>query len=233
MSEAPYSSIHKPDGEWSWTARFRLPELSAHEDVLAEIHRGVTAMRYALDIPLAKVQECGLSGVLIGPEGDDDARAVKDVIFATDPSKKLGQREAGESDRHAMRIAELNNWTEVENPEETVADKENIGFAGSVRVIMGRNKDLYAGESAFTLQEARNLLSPNTLFNTSGGYLFSDRPTWEKPYGEPAIIVATDANTYDMEMEQELFGLALGLNRQHRFALEAPWGVEVFEINSE
>ncbi|HEX8762989.1 MAG TPA: hypothetical protein VF733_04515 [Candidatus Saccharimonadales bacterium] len=216
----------------SWAARFRLPRVLTRQDVLAEIDRGVQAMKYSPHIPLDRVAECGLSGVLIGPAGDDDAELVQDVIFATDPSRRLGERDAGECDNHAIRIAEVNGWTEVDNPEELAADESEVAFAGSVRVIMGRNKDQYGGTSAFTLAEARALLPTTTLFNTSGGYLFSDRPGWDAPYGEPAIIAVTTAEHYDAQMEQELFLLAKGLNDQHRFVLETPWGAEVFEINS-
>ncbi len=97
---------------------------------------------------------------------------------------------------------------------------------------MGRNKDKYGGTAAFTFQEARDLLGPDTRFTTYGGHLFSDRPGWQRPYGEPALVVQMDAAAYDTTAQQELFSLAYGLNAQHRFNLETPHGPQAFELNT-
>jgi hypothetical protein len=198
---------------------------------LAEIHRGIQAMKYSPMIPREEVEQHGLSGVLVGPEGDDDAEMVRDVIFANDPSKKHGLRHPGDSDQHAVRIAELNDWTEVhEDGSEIVAGEEHVGLGGIVRIIFGRNKDQYVGKSVFTLAQARGMLRSDLPVSMIGGYLFSGRP-FEDPYGELAAVVRMDAAQYEPEDKYEFFRLGFALERQHRFNMEAPWGTEVFEIN--
>lgn len=196
---------------------------------MAKIHHGVQARLGA--IPLGGIEEEGLAGVLLGPVSDPDAGTVEHVIFTTDPSKTWGEREASESDPHALTIAMLNNWIEVnQDGSDIPEDQDDIDLEGVVRVIMGRNKDKYEGESAFTFEEARALLPPDTRFATHGGYLFSDRPKWLKPYGEPAIVVTLDdPKTFGSDEVEQLFALARGLSNQHRFVLESPWYTEVFE----
>lgn len=232
LASSLYTSVQCSDINWSWTARYRLPELLPRDDVIAEIHRGVQAMRYSPTIPLEKIGEKGLSGVLIGPQGDEDATMVQDVIFATDPSKTYGVRNIWDGDLHALRIAQLNNWNEVEEDGTELTEEAYTGAIDYVRVIMGRNKDQYGGGAAFTLEEAYDMLPADTGFTMSSGYLFSDRPTWDTPYGEPAAIVQMPVSEYDQDAKGELFGLAWGLKYQHRFVIEAPWGAEVYEISS-
>lgn len=234
MSEllTDYTLEHPADGDWSWTARFRLPEVTDRDIVLAEIDRSVQALKYNHNIPLNEVAVHGLSGVLLGPKGDNDAVRVRDVVFATDPSRTEDARKMTDMDRHAVRIAELNNWRWVDiDGRDHYADEE-LPDEDFVRVIMGRNLDKYVGKEVATFDQARALLPTDTSFELQGGYLFSDRPG-KKLYGEAAIVATMHANLYTSDSLQQLFRLAVGLNYQDRFVLETPDGAEVYQLNSD
>lgn len=229
----PYRLIHN-SVEPTWSVRYRLPEPLPRASVMAEIHRGVQAQKDTPGVPLEKIAQAGLSGVLLGARDDHEARVVKDVIFYTDPSRTYGEREAGESDPHALSIARTNGWVEVhQDGSEFIEWQEDSDADDVVRTVLGRNKDRYGGNSAFTFEEARAMLSPATRFATQGGYHFSGRPTWDQPYGEPAIVLSLDdPGSYGTYDEGQLLGLARDLNQQERFVVETPWGTKVFKLGA-
>ena len=180
------------------------------------------------DVQVQKDQpEKGLSGVLIGP--DDNAETVTEVIFARDPSRAFGLREDCESDMQVARLAMRNQWQESDQSEDILE--------GVMRTIMGRNKDLYGGEAAFTLEEARNFLPSDTLLRLGGGYLFSSRPGWKAPYGEPAVITEAPDSPNMLKLRaqgiKEMGHLAWQLSRQDRWVLEKIDGTIVFKSNVE
>lgn len=226
----PYRLIHN-SAEPTWSARFRLPEPLPRAAVMAEIHRGVQAQNDSPAVPLEKIAQAGLSGVLLGARDDHDAEIVKDVFI---PSRAYGEREAVESDPHALRIAMASRWIEVhQDGSEFIEWQEDSDVDDVVRSVLGRNKDRYGGSSAFTFEEARAMLSPDTRFTTRGGYHLSGRPTWDQPYGEPAIVLSLpDPGSYCTYDEGQLLGLARDLNQQERFVVETPWGTRVFRLDA-
>lgn len=223
------------DPNWSWTARYRLPKLQRRADVLRVIHNSVQTPTFK---PREGDQDRhkGLNGVFIGPPGDNTAEIVQDVIFATDPSRRLGTRPPSASDLHALTIAREHGWQEVDENGGELLTEEAIQAYGRrtvVRVIIGLNKNRYKGGSAFTLHEVRRLLPWNTLFTlTEGGCLFSTQPGWKVPYEEPAALLQLkEGYAFELEAIGQLSELAWALNQQHRFVVETPDGALVYIIN--
>lgn len=208
----------------TWSNHFLLPEPRPRDEVIAILHEATDALRYAAAIPIKELPEKGLSGVLLGP--DDDAATVTEVIFANDPSRRWGLRDAGDSDRYTVRIAELHHWTHAPGGE-TILD-------GYLRTIMGRNKDKYLGKLVFSLAETTDMLETGSpLEITAGGYLFSTRPL-QKPYGEPAIVVEAAYPEEDEARRDHivthLAELAWRLGHQDRWVLEGD-KTEVYTSN--
>jgi hypothetical protein len=204
---------------------------------MAELHRSVQAMRYSYSIPPEHIAAEGFSGVLLGPDGDHDAKKVAQVLFTTDPSKTFDERDQHHSEQHAVRVAELNNWAELDQHGQEIPEgQEDISLGGLVRVVIGRNKDRYDGNKGyFSFEETQALLPANARFSMFGGYHFSDRPTWDAPYGEPAVVLeftGDDPESYGEQDEIQVFRLSKALNDQHRITVLAPWGAEAFESNS-
>lgn len=209
--------LYRLDGEDAalWTLRCRLPVPLPREVVLNELHDATQSIRYDPRVPIDDIASKGLSGALIGR---NDAEWVDEVIFARDPSKRYGTRISYDNDYYAYRIAAVNGWQEV-----TFGPDEEDMPKGFVRSIMGRNANLYSsGDGAFTIEEARAMLPVDSPLALTEGYLWADRPGWEKPYGEPAAIVeATRRNSEELAAITRAMGeLAWRLNRQDRWVQE-------------
>jgi hypothetical protein len=224
------------DGHEAWSARYKLPDVLPRAYVITELHRGVQLMKYLPGVPFDGVAPEGLSGVLFGPNGDHDAEEVEQVLFTTDPSKTYGERNPDHSERHALFIAKLNGWIELDQDgQEISADQEDISVEDILFAVIGRNKDRYdSNQGHFSFEETQAMLSPDARFSMTGGYHFSDRPTWDESYGEPAVVLrftGDHPDSYGEQDELQLFRLARALNNQHRLTILAPWGAEAYESN--
>jgi hypothetical protein len=199
----------------TWSSQFRLPTPQPRGAVLETIHHHVQ-QSYNLGDPELDpedVPDLGLEGVLLGP--DDDATMVEEVLFMPDPSKRYGQREDSEIDQSVALLTEQQGWIET--------DESQVALVGWARCILGRNKDWYGGENAFTLEETRDLLPASAMLTLNGGYLFSTRPGWQQPYGEPAAIVK---GPYDRSAPivnkltiDAIHSLGWAMNRQARLTI--------------
>jgi hypothetical protein len=220
LQERP-DPLYKPEGGDTdfWTYRCRLPQPERRQVVLEQLVKGVHSIG-PLFPDLSKTSPIdgsrGLSGALIG---ENNAEWVEEVIFARDPSKRYGTRQAHENDEHAVRVALQLGWEEVNyGPED-----DQMAPAGLVRSIMGRNRNLYSeADGAFSLAETQDMLSANTPLRLTEGYLWAARPGWTTPYGEPAAIVEAKATTFEglQEITRQMGELAWKLNRQDRWVEE-------------
>lgn len=230
LQERP-DPIYKPEGGDTdfWTYRCRLPQPEPRAVVLEQLAKGIHHMPHLMP-NLANTKPIdgsrGLSGALLGP---NDAAIVEEIIFARDPSRKFGTRQAAANDEHAASIALNYGWQELnyfaDGSEEPSDAEEAVGIApsGRVRSIMGRNLSLYdETEGAFTMDQTHGLLLPDSPLRLKECYLWAMRPGWKKHYGEPGALVEATATTYEQlqNITEHMIRLAWSLNWQDRFVQE-------------
>ncbi len=218
LHERPDPIYKAEDGDPElWTLRCRLPQPARRQVVLEQLHDATQNVEYVYpELSYSQLAAKGLSGALIGR---DDAEWVEEVIFARDPSRRFGTRQAADNDHYAVRIAEQLGWREINYG----PHNKDMTRAGFVRSIMGRNRNLYSGkEGAFSIAETQALLPEDSRLELTEGYLWADRPGWEKPYGEPAAIVESIAKNPEALYTtiRQMGELAWALNWQDRWVAE-------------
>jgi hypothetical protein len=201
-----------------WSSRWRLPVALPRQVVLDELFNATLDMLNSPGLSSKEIATRGLSGALIGK---NDAEMVNEVILARDPSHTHGTRWEDDNDAHAGRIAATLGWKEINYGPRN----ESMAPQGYMRSIMGRNRNLYNDkDGAFSLAETETMRKQLglKLLRLTEGYLWSARPTWNKPYGEPGVVVEAAAMSQSRQAAvlQQMGELAWALNWQQRWVAE-------------